>query len=362
MDHFKFEEKLGAGAYGTVYRAIDLTNNEARAIKIIPKGLITSTEVYDRIRRETKLYQELRHPYIVKGYEFVDFSDNIYIVMEFVSNGSLLAYINENGAMSEDDAKDKFMQLVLAIQYLHHNGITHRDIKPENILLDENNDIKLTDFGFAKIAANENQMMSTNCGTIAYISPEILNNQLYTNAVDIWSMGVLLYAMVLGYLPFRSNNAAKLSRLIIETQPKFPISLSPQIIDLLSGMMCKDPQLRLTVDEIIHTQWIHEFYVTKYEEKHISLSRNQKERGKISGLCDSLPKLGVGSFQLAKTNTDTFSNIRLNTIHVKRSTTLLQQVLKQNGAIVNPRIRLRAQHGNGPSRNVQFGPIILPKR
>lgn len=352
LENYKLENIIGSGSFASVYKGVDMRSNEPVAIKVINKANMLASRLSESIAREIKLTQNIEHPYIIRGIEVIDRPEYIYIVMEYASNGSLLTYINQKKFLSEDEAKDKVVQLLLAVQYLHDNGIAHRDIKPENILLDDNFNVKLIDFGLANTYSSDIPLMSTTCGSIAYSAPELLKGELYTAAVDIWSCGIILYAMILGYLPFRSASSIKLAKQIVESSPKFPKSLSPVLIDLLHGMLNKDPQLRLTADEALQAPWINEFYHQKYFEASIFpklyFSKNPHKHRLTDNSDDGINGLELSNLAtcpLVKMKTDTFAAMK--NMNLKRTTTSTQQSLGRStfNALLttSPQIRCRTK-------------------
>lgn len=173
---------------------------------------------------------------------------------EYIDGKSLLEYANSHPVFIEDEARDIFIQLAVVVHHLHKtSNITHRDLKCENVLLDINNNIRLIDFGFAH---DLNSLMTTPCGSPFYIAPEIIMNQKYDKAVDIWSMGIILYAISAGNLPFMSDNIQLVYKMITLMEPKYPKNFSLELIDLLQKMMNKDPKQRITIEEILEHPWV----------------------------------------------------------------------------------------------------------
>jgi hypothetical protein len=201
--------------------------------------------------------KSLDHPFIVSLYDIFTADDCLYLVTEYLESGTLLQLINKRHGMSEDAALRVFYELIIALQYLHEEKHTcHRDIKPENILLDATGHIRLADFGFARIYGPENRVMNTSLGSPNYVSPEILLNRGYTAAADIWSAGVVLYAMLAGKLPFVGDNIPAILREILEEEPNFNALPSREVASLVKGMLNKDPQRRLTIPEILAHPWV----------------------------------------------------------------------------------------------------------
>eukprot|EP00479_Gromia_sphaerica_P008001 TRINITY_DN2888_c0_g1_i2.p1 TRINITY_DN2888_c0_g1~~TRINITY_DN2888_c0_g1_i2.p1 ORF type:complete len:198 (+),score=27.62 TRINITY_DN2888_c0_g1_i2:345-938(+) len=171
--------------------------------------------------------EKVSHPNIVEFVELFDSHDNVYVVLEYLNGGELFDAIVDKGYFSEREAANVISDITLAIQYLHKQGIVHRDIKPENLIFSSRGDerhIKLTDFGLSKILKYENSIMCTRCGTPGYVAPEVLRGRPYSMAVDMWSLGVVLYILLCGYPPFYHSNQKKLFEKIQKAGYIFPSS------------------------------------------------------------------------------------------------------------------------------------------
>ncbi|RCI04531.1 hypothetical protein CU098_009193 [Rhizopus stolonifer] len=213
--------------------------------------------------------ENLKHPYIVKLYNILETEKYVGLVLEYASGGELFEYILAHRYLKERDAKRFFAQLVSSVQYMHKCKIVHRDLKLENILIDKNRNIIVTDFGFAnQFSTAADDMMATTCGSPCYAAPElVVNAGLYAgSAVDIWSSGVILFAMLCGYLPFDddptnpdSDDINQLYRYIVSTRLIFPSHISPEACDLMEKMLVPDPAKRCTLDAIIKHPWLDEY-------------------------------------------------------------------------------------------------------
>jgi serine/threonine protein kinase len=191
-------------------------DNKKYAIKVYDKSKLTDSNRQRSVRREIKLLQKMNHPNIVKIFEAFETDDYVYLVMEYVGGGSLHSYLREkpNRRLEEDDAKRIFKQIMTALHYCHRKSIAHRDIKLENILLDENNNVKLIDFGFSTCIPNDKKIKMF-CGTPSYMGPEIVLKEEYAGPpADIWASAVLLYALLNGCFPFRGATDKELYRRI----------------------------------------------------------------------------------------------------------------------------------------------------
>ena len=206
---------IGIGSYGKVYLYRNITDNKLYAIKhlnkmILCKSIHTIKRIYDEINIQSKIY----HKNIVRLLNVKENDDSLYLIMEYAKNGSLFNYIRNKRFLTEDESFRFFSQIINAIYFLHKNDFIHRDIKPENILIFDNGECKLCDFGCC-VELNGKQR-STFCGTTEYMSPEIVNKKQYSKEIDIWSLGILLYEMIHGYSPFKPNKENFNAKEVIE--------------------------------------------------------------------------------------------------------------------------------------------------
>jgi serine/threonine protein kinase len=199
----------------------------------------------------------LDHPFIASLFEVLEDDSHFYFALEYASGGSLVERINEQTVLSESEARHVFHELAVALDYLHNRRrIVHRDVKAENILLDDHRNIRLADFGFARAVTKLNPLMHTTCGSPPYMSPEVVGEEAYTAAADIWSAGILLYAMLVGRFPFRAVNFAQLVNEIRTATPEIPAHLSPGVAALLMKCLAKNPRARVSVSGILQDPWI----------------------------------------------------------------------------------------------------------
>ncbi|XP_073471915.1 NUAK family SNF1-like kinase 2 [Aquarana catesbeiana] len=252
---YEFLETLGKGTYGTVKRARDKQGKEV-AIKSIRKDRIKDEQDMLHIRRETEIMTSLCHPHIISIYEVFENSSKIVIVMEYASQGDLYDYISERQRLSDQEARRFFRQIVSAVQYCHANGIVHRDLKLENILLDENKNVKIADFGLSNIYHSD-RYLQTYCGSPLYASPEIVNGRPYIGPeVDSWSLGVLLYILVHGCMPFDGQDYKKLVAQITCGAYKEPSGPS-DACGLIRWLLMVNPERRATLSDVASHWWVN---------------------------------------------------------------------------------------------------------
>ncbi len=266
------------GTYSIVYLYKDIKTEELISVKYIEKQLylkfLNTTQI---IYNEIEIHSRLVHPNIIRLYNIYENASSIYLLMEFAKNGNLYSLIRRRNGMNEKNAYKYFSQIVNAVYFLHKNNIIHRDIKPENIVLDENENCKLCDFGWS-IILNDNSKRNTFCGTLEYMAPEIINNEGYEKSIDIWSLGILLYEMIHGYCPFNSNNNNKNNSIlnkIINENFKIKKDISNECKDLIYKMLEKDYKKRINIEQILN----HQFMIKnkKNIQKYI-IQINEKEK------------------------------------------------------------------------------------
>ncbi|XP_078598734.1 testis-specific serine/threonine-protein kinase 3-like [Branchiostoma floridae x Branchiostoma japonicum] len=254
---------LGDGSYGCVKRAFSVRLEKDVAVKIINKRVASKDFLQRFLPRELAIVQRLQHPNIVKVYQIIDTPDKVYTIMEEAPHGDLLEHVQTRGAMSERRARETFRELAEAVSYCHTQDICHRDLKCENILLDAHGHVKLTDFGFARDAPSDDRgrptMSQTFCGSAAYASPEVLRGKPYQpSSYDIWSMGVVLYIMVVGTMPFDDSNVRKMLRKQMDRKLNFSSTrtISQECKLLITQMLSPDVSQRPTIHEVLNSRWL----------------------------------------------------------------------------------------------------------
>ena len=246
---------LGTGAYAKVKKAIDLNNHGRRvAIKIVNKKKAPRDVVTKFLPREIRTLRMIVHDNVIRCYDVIDTDDALYIVMEIADGGDVLDYINKRTRLTESVARLLFHDLLCGVEYCHTMSIVHRDLKCENLLLSGKMILKISDFGFARELDGKN--LETYCGSYAYAAPEVILGQPYVGEpADIWSMGVILYAMVVGRLPFKDNDVKTLLS-EISHHITLPSYLTEDIKDLIVRMLTYNPHERATIAQIKCHTWM----------------------------------------------------------------------------------------------------------
>ncbi|KAM6108257.1 NUAK family SNF1-like kinase 2 [Pterocles gutturalis] len=264
---YEFLETLGKGTYGKVKKARE-RSGKLVAIKSIRKDKIKDEQDLVHIRREIEIMSSLNHPHIIAVYEVFENSSKIVIVMEYASKGDLYDYISERQRLTEQEARHFFRQVVSAVYYCHKNGIVHRDLKLENILLDANGNIKIADFGLSNVY-QQDKLLQTYCGSPLYASPEIINGRPYKGPeVDSWSLGVLLYILVHGTMPFDGHDYKTLVKQITSGDYREPTKLS-DACGLIRWMLMVNPERRATIEDIATHWWVNWGYKVPVGEQEL---------------------------------------------------------------------------------------------
>lgn len=271
LKRYELGRLLGQGTFAKVYYARSIGTNQSVAIKVIDKEKIMKVALIDQIKREISIMRLVRHPNIIHLYEVMATKTKIYFVVEYAKGGELFNKVSK-GKLKEDVARRYFQQLINAVDFCHSRGVYHRDIKPENLLLDENDNLKVSDFGLSALTESKRQdgLLHTTCGTPAYVAPEVINRKGYDGAkADIWSCGVVLYVLLAGYLPFHDSNLMEMYRKIGKAEYRCPNWFPPEVRRLLSKMLDPNPNTRASMAKIRESSWFR---------KGLSSKRTSPER------------------------------------------------------------------------------------
>ena len=258
LDYYRLIKMIGKGAFGKVYLGVHLLTGKHVAIKTIEKACMKDEASKRKVFQEVLILRKTNHKNIEKLLEVFENKKYLFMVLENASRGDLLGLVKRKGRMTEEEAKKIFYQIVAGIRYCHHSLILHRDVKLDNILLDEHMVVKICDFGVSRFI-KKGQIINEQCGTPAYIAPEIIKDEGYEGCyADIWSMGVLLYAMVTGTVPFKANNLEELHDAILSGEYTFPDYLSVEVKDLIYRMLKLNPYHRISIDDIPNHPWLRD--------------------------------------------------------------------------------------------------------
>lgn len=252
VGEYVLHHSIGGGRTSVVWCAKHIKLRRDVAIKIIDKK--RTDILLPSIRKEIEISKDLNHPYVTHMYESFEDEEYIYIVMEYMHNGSLAQQISMTGQLAESRAKPYIAQILIALKYLHDHQIIHRDIKAENVLIDVNQNVRLMDYGMS----STQELARSNCGSHCYAAPEIILHNEYNHLVDMWSTGVLFYYMLSGELPFFDSNLPGLMNKILTQDPKPIQDISRSMQDLIDHLLCKDPTERYSVNEALNHPCIKE--------------------------------------------------------------------------------------------------------
>jgi len=258
IGHYRLGKNLGIGSFAKVRLAEHQLTGHKVAVKILNRNRIRQLEMDEKVRREIKILKLFYHPHIIRLYEVIYTPTDIYMVMEFVPGGELFDFIVSNGRLSEPRARSMFQQLISGVEYCHQHMVVHRVLKPENLLLDAEQQLRIADFGLSNVM-KDGDFFKTSCGSPNYAAPEVISGRLYAGPeVDVWSCGVILYALLCGSLPFDDENIPNLFKKIKGGIFTLPGHMSDDIKDLISRMLVVDPLQRITIPEIRRHRWFNE--------------------------------------------------------------------------------------------------------
>eukprot|EP01111_Echinosteliopsis_oligospora_P006567 TRINITY_DN2077_c0_g1_i1.p1 TRINITY_DN2077_c0_g1~~TRINITY_DN2077_c0_g1_i1.p1 ORF type:complete len:435 (+),score=104.41 TRINITY_DN2077_c0_g1_i1:159-1463(+) len=249
VESFTVLAQVGKGGFGRVHQVVYNKTNEVFAMKTLRKRHLIKTNSVDNTMAEKDILRKVRHPFIVKLHYAFQTDHKLHIVMDFVNGGHLLHHLHREGIFSEHQAKFYLAEVILALEHLHKLNIIHRDLKPENCLLDSSGHCVLTDFGFAKENVKSLDC-SSFCGTLEYMAPEVVKKNKYGKSADWWSVGILLYDMLVGHPPFQSKNDHALFKKILNEPLKMPNHITLSCQSLIRGLLQRDLKKRLKLVEI----------------------------------------------------------------------------------------------------------------
>ncbi|KAF5178257.1 CBL-interacting serine/threonine-protein kinase [Thalictrum thalictroides] len=257
--HGKYElgRILGHGTFAKVFHARNLSSGKSVAMKVVGKEKVIQVGMMEHVKREISVMKMVKHPNIVELHEVMASKSKIYFAMEFVRGGELFAKVAK-GRLKEDVARAYFQQLISAIDFCHSRGVYHRDLKPENLLLDDEGNLKVTDFGLSALSEHLRQdgLLHTTCGTPAYVAPEVIGKKGYDGSkADLWSCGVILYVLLAGFLPFQEDNVVAMYKKIYRGDFKCPPWFSSDARRLVTKLLDPNPTSRITISKVMESSW-----------------------------------------------------------------------------------------------------------
>ncbi|XP_017327451.1 serine/threonine-protein kinase MARK2 isoform X4 [Ictalurus punctatus] len=256
VGNYRLLKTIGKGNFAKVKLAKHIPTGKEVAVKIIDKTQLNSSSL-QKLFREVRIMKLLNHPNIVKLFEVIETEKTLYLVMEYASGGEVFDYLVAHGRMKEKEARAKFRQIVSAVQYCHQKCIVHRDLKAENLLLDADMNIKIADFGFSNEFTVGNKL-DTFCGSPPYAAPELFQGKKYDGPeVDVWSLGVILYTLVSGSLPFDGQNLKELRERVLRGKYRIPFYMSTDCENLLKKFLILNPTKRGSLEQIMKDRWMN---------------------------------------------------------------------------------------------------------
>jgi len=284
IKNYSITDELGSGAFSKVCKAIHNVTKRVYACKIFPKVNLSDKGDSDRFQREINAMAFMRHDNLVALYDLFWDQDNFYLILDYCSGGELFDYIVKQDKLDESTAAFVFRQIASALEYCHSFGVAHRDLKPENVLIDEFPKIKISDFGLCGYIS-EKQLMKTFCGSPCYCSPECLCRVQYDGRLsDVWSLGVILYAMVTGEHPWNITNTSIMLRQILKGTYTIPSYISPQCKDLITKMMQVNPRDRISIENIVKHPWLQNAENSKLKIPNSGSSNSLSPLPPLNGL------------------------------------------------------------------------------
>ena len=332
LSDYNLIKDIGEGNFGKVKLAKLKSTKEKFAIKILDKEKL-KTQTKSTLFNEIEIISKLNHKNVIHVEKILEDAKNYYIIMEYCEKGELFDYIVNKERLNPAEASLFFYQLINGVEYIHKKGFAHRDLKPENLLLTKEKILKIIDFGLCHDFDGENYL-TTKCGSPSYAAPEILKGYPYDGfKTDIWCCGIILYAMLCGYLPFDGDNNQEIFQSIVECKPEFPDFLEDDSINLLIWILNSEPGERISIEEIkCHPFYLKgkSYYTIQYEDSDVSDTEKTNEIKAINyirnGNSIDKRKFGYSTNRRKKGNLYTFNNIN----NVKRFKMRDNKHLKNN--------------------------------
>ncbi|XP_016348314.1 MAP/microtubule affinity-regulating kinase 4-like isoform X1 [Sinocyclocheilus anshuiensis] len=280
IGNYRLLKTIGKGNFAKVKLARHILTGKEVAIKIIDKTQLNPTSL-QKLFREVRIMKTLHHPNIVQLFEVIETEKTLYLVMEYASGGEVFDYLVSHGRMKELEARAKFRQIVSAVHYCHQKNIVHRDLKAENLLLDADANIKIADFGFSNEFTLGNKL-DTFCGSPPYAAPELFQGKKYDGPeVDIWSLGVILYTLVSGSLPFDGQNLKELRERVLRGKYRVPFYMSTDCEGILRRFLVLNPSKRCTLEQVMKDKWMNAGYDSDELKPHTEPAEDYSDPNRI---------------------------------------------------------------------------------
>lgn len=262
LDDFEIGRPLGTGKFGRVYMAREKSTQYVVALKVLSKKQILESRFENQFRREVEIQSHLRHKNILRMYGFFYDETRIYIILEYAAGGELFKKLQKKKRFDERTSARLILQIASALSHCHSENVIHRDLKPENLLLASNGDIKLSDFGWSVHSPTSRRL--TICGTLDYLPPEIVGHEEHDKNVDIWSLGILMYELLVGQPPFDAPGQDATYKRIKRVDLRFPYFIQADAKDLISKFLQREPSKRIALENVPNHPWVKRVM----EEKH----------------------------------------------------------------------------------------------
>ncbi|KAJ1346217.1 Aurora/IPL1- protein kinase 2 [Parelaphostrongylus tenuis] len=274
LENFEVGRPLGKGKFGSVYLARLKSNGFFVALKVLFKSQLQKSNVEHQLRREIEIQGHLRHPNILRMYTYFWDHKRIYLVLEYAQRGELYKYLKKKTRFDETTAAVFMFQLADALNYCHEKKVIHRDIKPENLLIGDDGQLKIADFGWSVHAPN--QKRQTMCGTLDYLPPEMVVGEDHREHVDIWSLGVLCYEFLVGTPPFEHDDSAGTYQAIRNVRYTFPNYVSSGARDLINRLLQRRPSDRLSLKGVMEHEWV-QYHLQKRNNEITDKKQSKRE-------------------------------------------------------------------------------------
>ncbi|KAI8637369.1 kinase-like domain-containing protein [Parasitella parasitica] len=335
---------LGKGNFGKVYLVEDRKSGEQYAVKVVDKKMFKSGDQRQHAQREQSICETfasgLFHKNIVQVFDVITENDYIYIVMEYVEGGELFDKIKQSKGLAEPIARRWFREIIEAVEYIHDNNIVHRDLKPENVLIDNTQHIRICDFGFGNVFKERHQVLSTYCGSPFYAAPEMVTATPYRGPpVDLWSCGVILFAMLTGSLPFQGDEMPQLFQKISRGQYTIPPYVTRDASDLIQRLLCKDAKERISAKDCLTHPWLLPptmtrcSYITTSQLSPSSRLTNFSSRKKVGVLSKASSVSTTTSLSSSKTHNNTMTIVHSSTEKPRKRSEFFLRVFKKKSQI-----------------------------